>query len=158
MEDTNTHITQISNTGIEQLIIFEGLRLTPYLDTAGVPTTGIGTIRYPNGCRVRLDDLPITAKLAREYMMHDVANFESGVDALTVDTLTQNEFDALVLFAYNVGLGALKRSTLLRKVNKNTKDITIVDEFTKWIYADGKRSKGLLIRRIKESKIYTNAA
>jgi lysozyme len=150
------HITEISGKAVEQLIVFEGLKLKPYLCEAGVATVGIGTTRYPNGVRVTMKDAPITERFARVCMLHDLAVFEKGVDALTVDSISQCQFDALVLFAYNVGLGALKGSTLLKKVNRNPDDITIADEFTKWIYADGKRVKGLLIRRNIEAKMYRN--
>ena len=150
----NKHITTVSEEAIKQLIVFEGLKLKPYRDSANVPTIGIGTIRYPTGGRVTMFDHPITEFEAKMFMKHDLRTFESGVDALTVDTITQNQFDALVLFAYNVGLGALKGSTLLKKVNKNPNDVTIVEEFTKWIFADGKKVKGLLTRRNVEAKIY----
>lgn len=87
-------------------------------------------------------------------MIHDLVHFESGVDGLTVDTLSQNQFDALVCFAYNVGTNALKGSTLLKKVNRNPDDALIAEEFTKWIFAAGKKIKGLLTRRNKESQLY----
>ena len=150
----SSHITHISQNGINTIKGFEGFRGVPYLDKADVPTIGWGTIRYPNGVRVTLKDAEITQKQADLFFLHDVAIFESGVDALTIDSINQNQFDMLVSFAYNLGLGALRGSTLLKKVNRNPNDPTIKDEFTKWIYADGKRSRGLLSRRNKEASIY----
>lgn len=148
------HITIINEVGLKVLKGFESLSLVVYLCPAGVPTIGWGTTRYPNGVRVTMKDKPITEKQAEEYLLHDVNVFERGVDSITRDDITQNMFSALVLFAYNIGLSGLKGSTLLKKVNRNPNDLTIQDEFTKWIYADGKRSKGLLNRRNSESKLY----
>ena len=148
------HITKISENGIKILKAFEAFRSKPYLDKAYVPTIGWGTIRYPSGVRVTLKDDEITQKQADLCFLHDVANFEENVDALTIDNLNQNQFDMLVSFTYNLGAGALKRSTLLKKINQNPNDLSIKDEFTKWIYADGIPSKGLLNRRNKEASIY----
>lgn len=150
----SSHITHISQNGINIIKGFEGFRGKPYLDKADVPTIGNGTIRYPNGTRVTLKDAEIMQKQADLFFLHDVANSELEVDAMTVDIINQNQFDMLVSFHYNLGGGALRRSTLLKKVNRNPNDPTIRDEFTKWIFADGKRSKGLLSRRNKEANIY----
>lgn len=150
----NKAISSLSENGIKTIKGFEAFRSKPYLDKAGVSTIGWGTIRYPNGVRVTLKDDEITQKQADIFFLHDVANFEKDVDALTIDSLTQNQFDMLVSFTYNLGAGALRRSTLLKKVNRNPNDLSIKDEFTKWIYADGKPLKGLLNRRNKEASIY----
>ena len=66
----------------------------------------------------------------------------------------QNQFDALVSFAYNLGNGALKGSTLLKKVNANPNDIAIKKEFLKWVNAGGKRLQGLVNRRTEEANLY----
>ena len=150
----SSHIIHISENGINTIKSFESFRGKAYLDSADVPTIGWGTIRYPNGVRVTLKDAEITQKQADIFFLHDVANSESEVDAMTIDSINQNQFDILVSFHYNLGGGALRRSTLLKKVNRNPNDPTIKDEFTKWIYADGKRSRGLLSRRNKEATIY----
>jgi len=80
--------------------------------------------------------------------------FEQYVDSYCVDTLTQNQFDALVSFCYNVGPVNLKNSTLIKKVNKNPNDPTIKDEFLKWVKANGKTLKGLVTRRTAEFELY----
>ena len=136
------------------LIGFEGYSSKPYFDSAGVATIGHGTIRYPDGKRVTIKDANCTPAQARSFMLFDLENFERSVDALTTDTINQNQFDALVLFAYNIGSNALRNSTLLKKVNRNPNDETISEEFTRWINAGGKRVQGLLIRRNKESQLY----
>lgn len=73
---------------------------------------------------------------------------------MVTSKITQNQFNALVSFAYNLGLGSLRGSTLLKKVNINQNDITIKDEFMKWIFAGKKQLKGLILRRTEESNIY----
>jgi lysozyme len=76
------------------------------------------------------------------------------VDAFCVDTINQNQFDALVDFAYNLGTGNLKSSTLLKKVNADPKDHKISEEFLKWNRAGGKVLKGLTARRVAEAELY----
>jgi lysozyme len=147
-------ITRIDQAGIDLITEFEGLKLKPYLCPAKVPTIGYGTTRYYNGVKVSMSDLPITQEKAVEYLLHDVHQFELAVDAMAVDTITQNQLNALVSFAYNLGSGALKSSTLLRKVNADPNDPTIEKEFAKWIWADGKKLDGLIRRRAAEAELY----
>ena len=150
-------VTRIDQKGIDLITQFEGLKLAPYLCPAGVPTIGYGTTRYYNGVKVSMSDLPITKEKAIEYLMHDVFQFELAVDAMAVDSVTQNQFNALVSFAYNLGPNALKNSTLLKKVNRNPNDLTIKAEFMKWVNAGGKKLAGLVRRREAESNLYFTA-
>lgn len=147
-------ITRIDQKGIDLITRFEGFNATPYLCPAHVPTIGYGTTRYYNGVKVSLSDLPINNEKAIEYLMNDVHTFELAVDVMCVDSINQNQFDALVSFAYNLGSAALKGSTLLKKVNLNPNDPAIADEFLKWVYADGKKLDGLIARRSSESQLY----
>lgn len=147
-------VTRVDQKGIDLITSFEGLYLTPYLCPANIPTIGYGTTRYYNGVKVSMSDLPITKEKAIEYLMHDLHTFELAVDAMAVDAINQNQFNALVSFAYNLGQNALKGSTLLKKVNANPQDPTIKDEFEKWVYAAGKKTKGLIRRREAEAKLY----
>lgn len=147
-------ITRIDQAGIDLITEFEGLRLKPYLCPAGVPTIGYGTTRYYNGIKVSMSDLPITKEKAVEYLLNDVHHFELAVDAMAVDAITQNQLNALVSFAYNLGATALKGSTLLRKVNTNPNDPSIKNEFAKWVYADGVKLAGLIRRRAAEAELY----
>lgn len=147
-------ITRISTAGLSLIKQFEGLRLKPYLDSVGVPTIGWGTIRYPNGSIVNINDRAITEAEAESFLQNDVKRFELDVDAMATDALTQNQFDALVSFAYNLGPAALKGSTLLKKVNANASDPTIRMEFIKWVYAGGLVLEGLKKRRIMEADLY----
>jgi len=147
-------VTRVDQKGIDLITSFEGLSLVPYVCPAGVITIGAGTTRYYNGVKVSMSDLPITREKAIEYLMHDLHTFELAVDAMAVDTVTQNQFNALVSFAYNLGSTALKGSTLLKKVNTNPNDPTIAQEFLRWNRAAGKVLKGLTRRREAESALY----
>ena len=147
-------ITKVSKSGIDLIKSFEGLRLKPYLCSAGICTVGYGTTIYPNGIKVTLKDTPITEAQAEEFLAHDLIYFEKQVDAFTTDAVSQNQFNALVSFAYNCGVGNLKGSTLLKKVNANPNDPSISAEFAKWNRAGGKIVNGLTTRRTKESQLY----
>ena len=150
-------ITTTGAAATDLIISFEGFSAKPYPDpaTGNKPfTIGHGTTVYPSGKRVELTDPPIDKSTALVYLSHDLKQFEYGVDALTIDTITQNQFGALVSFAYNCGLQNLKSSTLLKKVNANPNDPTIADEFRKWNRGGGRVLSGLTRRRIAEAELY----
>jgi lysozyme len=147
-------ITKVSKTGLELIKKYEGFRANPYKCPAGVPTIGYGATYYPDGKRVKMTDAPVTEKQATEMLKTMLVGFEKAVDTYCIDTINQNQFDALVSFAYNVGTNALKNSTLLKKLNVNANDPTIRDEFKKWVKAGGKTLKGLVTRRNEEADIY----
>lgn len=147
-------ITKIDANGINLIIKFEGFSSTPYLCAAGVPTIGFGTTRYNDGKKVTLKDKPITKEEATELLKFQLIGYEQAVDAMTTDKVNQNQFNALVSFAYNLGTQALKKSSLLKRVNSNTWDSKIDAEFLKWVFAGGKKLKGLIKRRTEESRIY----
>jgi len=146
-------IEKISEKALEFIAEHEGLRLKAYLCPANVPTIGYGTTRYPNGSKVKIGD-EITKDDAFKLLKFDVGKFELAVDAMTTDKVNQNQFDALVSFAYNLGSDALKKSTLLKVVNANPNDPRIKKEFQKWVYADGKKLGGLIKRRQDEANLY----
>jgi len=149
-------ITKIGAAGLNLIKEFEGLRLKPYQDVIGIWTIGIGTTVYPNGEKVKQSDPQINEITSLMYLSHDLNNFCTVVEVNTPDTLTQNQFDALVSFAYNCGTGNLRSSTLLKKVNANPNDPTIRQEFMKWNKAGGKVVAGLSRRRQAESDLYFN--
>jgi lysozyme len=146
--------TKISDKGIELIKRFEGLSLKPYLCPANVPTIGYGNTFYKNGKKVTLNDKPITEQKAVEMLKQSLEKFEQYVDSYTTDSITQNQFDALVSFCYNLGPANLKSSTLLKKVNANPNDETIKDEFLKWTKAGGRKLAGLVKRREAEAALY----
>ena len=147
-------ITKTGNEGIELIKTFEGFRSAPYKCPAGIPTIGYGATFYPNGKKVTMADKSITEVEATELLKSMLKSFEQYVDSYCVDSITQNQFDALVSFCYNLGPANLKSSTLLKKVNANPNDPTINAEFVKWTKAGGKTLAGLVRRREAESKLY----
>jgi len=147
-------ITKINSAGVELITQWEGLKLYPYLCSAGVPTIGYGSTRYEDGTKVKLSDKPITKERAVELFRNTIVSYERDVDAFCRDDINQNQFNALVSFAYNLGSNALKNSTLLKKVNINPNDKSIKNEFMKWIYVGKKPLKGLVNRRTAEVEMY----
>ena len=144
----------LDNKGYLLITKFEGLSLKPYLCSAKIQTIGYGNTYSPDGKRVTLLDKEITKKEAFD-MFKEVANrFAKRVDELVTSNLNQNQFNALVSFAYNVGTGNFASSTLLKKVNKNPNDMTIKDEFLRWNKAGGKVINGLTNRRNEEAILY----
>ena len=147
-------ITKISNLGLELIKKYEGFKAKAYLCPANVITIGYGSTYYEDGTKVKLTDSPITQERATELLEALLVSYERSVDSYCVDTINQNQFDALCSFAYNCGVGNLKSSTLLKKVNKNPNDPTIKDEFFKWNKGGGKVLTGLTKRRIEEAQLY----
>jgi lysozyme len=145
---------KLNNAGYQLICEFEGLRLKPYLCSAKIPTIGYGNTYYPDGKRVTLLDKEITKEYAFEIFKVIADKYARRVLSMVKKPLTQNQFNALVSFAYNVGTGAFSTSTLLKKVNANPNDLTIRNEFARWTRANGKIVNGLVNRRKKESDVY----
>lgn len=135
---------------------FEGLVLKAYVDpgTGNEPITiCYGTTVYPDGKKVKMGDVR-TQTECEQYLLHDVTKFSENVKKLLTRTLSDNQFGALVSLAYNVGVGNLKTSTLLRKVNVNPNDLSIAQEFMRWNTANHKVMAGLTRRRTAEKNLY----
>ncbi len=132
---------------------FEGLSLKPYLDVVNVPTIGYGSTHYENGIAVTLKDPSIIKDRAISLMINTLANYVSAVNRMVHVPLNQNQFDALIDFAYNAGIGALQTSTLLRLLNAHDYN-GASEEFSKWVHADGKVFQGLVTRRELERKLF----
>lgn len=147
-------ISVTGQKGINLIKQFEGFLAKPYKCPAGIPTIGYGATYYPSGLKVTLNDKAITEAQATTMLMNMLKTYEKSVDSFCRDDINQNQFDALVSFAYNVGVNALKGSTLLKKVNKDPNDPTIRAEFLKWNKGGGKVLKGLTNRRIAEANLY----
>lgn len=142
-----------SQKAIELIKSFEGFRPTMYLDSAGLPTIGYGTL-IDTDEEKHLLTATIDEDTAERFLRFDVEKTVARMQPLIKSTLTQNQYDALISFAYNVGVTALRKSTLLVKVNANPNDATIRGEFLKWCNASGKRIQGLYRRRVKEAELY----
>ena len=155
---------KISKKGIDLIKKYEGFRNHPYLDPVGIPTIGYGTTYYTDGTMVKMTDPPVTIISATHILYEIVEEFEIGVwDAVSSVCLEQNQFDALVSFAYNVGLGVndphgrrsgFLASTLLKRVLADPNDPDIDFQFKRWNKAGGKVLKGLKKRRNEEAWLY----
>ncbi|MBM2884118.1 lysozyme [Chromobacterium phragmitis] len=141
-----------SQNGIALVQKFEGLRLTAYRDIVGVLTIGYGH----TGPDVT-PGLTITQPRAVALLQQDLAKFEAGVSRLVKAPLSQNQFDALVSFSYNLGLGSLQNSTLLRLLNAGDY-VGAAGQFILWDKAGGKAVPGLLARRSAEQALFKGAA
>jgi lysozyme len=141
-----------SKTCIEIVEHFEGFYANAYKCPAGIWTIGIGTIRYPNGKPVMDGDVCTRAQ-AEEYLMHELEEKARGVERFVTVELNQDQFDALVSFAYNVGLGAFEKSTMLGLINiRRFKDAA--GEFMRWNKGGGKVLPGLTRRRSAERALF----
>lgn len=140
---------RLSQTGLDLIKEFEGLRLKAYSDIGGVPTIGYGT----TGPDIKLG-MEITKAEAEDLLRADVAAFERGVSNLVKVAINQNEFDALVSFSYNVGLNALRTSTLLRLLNANADRAVVASEFLRWNKVGTQVVEGLTRRRKAEQALF----
>lgn len=135
----------------------EGFRSDAYPDpgTGGKPwTIGYGSTMYKDGRRIQPGD-KITRQQAEDLLAWEVNNKSIGVlGAIKNSKITQNQFDALVSFAYNVGLGNFNSSTLLKKVKDNPNDTSIEFEFSRWNKSNKRVLPGLTKRRKRESDLY----
>lgn len=136
-----------SKRGIDLIKKFEGCSLISYKCPAGVWTIGYG---HTNGVK---KGQKITEKQAEIFLREDIKKFENGVKKAVFVPLTQNQFDALVSFTYNCGLGAFKNSTLRKKLN--AKDYTgAAKEFLRWNKSNGRVLDGLKRRRNAEKDLF----
>lgn len=145
--------TTLGVNGTKLIQQFESCVLKAYQDSVGVWTIGWGNTQYENGISVKKGDV-VTQQRADELFKSIASRFSSGVARRIKSNLTQNQFDAVVSLAYNIGFGNLDKSTLLKKVNKNPFDDSIRLEFMKWNKAGGKVLRGLTRRREAEANLY----
>lgn len=142
----------ISEDGFSIIREYEGFRPQAYLDTGGVWTIGYGTIKYPNGARVKKGDT-CTQGQAELWLKNDCQWVDACLDKYISVPVTQNQFDALASFVYNFGESQFRTSTLL--VLLNQKNYTgAASQFDRWIFDNGKVFKGLVNRRAKEKAIF----
>lgn len=137
---------------------WESLSLKAYPDPgsrSGMPVTiGFGSTMYEDGRRIQLGDV-ITKSRADDLLQWEVDKKAKSVDKLLKGVkINQSQFDSLVSFSYNVGVGAFQKSTLLKKVKANPNHPSIETEFMKWVKNDGKTMKGLVRRRKAEVELY----
>lgn len=137
-----------SQKGIDIIKTFEGTVLKVYKDAVGLPTIGIGHL-------IKKGEVftTITQQQAEELLAKDLKQFEEGISTSVKVALTQNQFDALVSFAFNLGIGNLNSSTLLKKLNAG--DIQgAANEFVRWNKASERVLSGLTRRRLAEKELF----
>ena len=140
---------KLNETGHRALELREGLRLKPYLDTQGVPTIAMGNTFYLNGKKVTMLDKPLTLNEAKTLARSVADIFANKVDYLVTSNINQNQFNALVSLAYNIGIHGFRKSTVLKLVNKNPNDPMIRQAFMMWT-----KNKELTGRRKSEVNQY----
>lgn len=150
---------KLSNKGLELIKQFEGFRSAPYRDAVGVWTIGFGNTYYPDGRKVSASDKPLTIGEASQLKL-DLINkdFAPAVNTLLADEIkagkvNQNMFDALISLSYNIGTGALSRSSVIRHLKQGNKQ-KAADAFLLWVKAGGRTLNGLVRRREAERKLF----
>ncbi|MFW0776978.1 MAG: lysozyme [Rickettsiales bacterium] len=140
-----------SALGINLIKEFEGFSATRYLCPGGKLTIGYGHVIRED----ERDTLHNITKLEAESLLtNDVCVAEDAICRLVNVSINQNQYDALVSFIYNVGVGAFARSTLLRHIN-NGEFEKAAEQFQRWIYSSGKKLSGLIRRREAEAELFT---
>lgn len=139
--------------GLEIIKHFEGFSPDPYLCPANVATIGFGATYGFDHKRVTMDHRPISLEEGEALLAQELGSVERSVRRLVQVTLTQNQFDALVSFTFNLGSGRLQSSTLRSKLNRGDYE-GAADEFPKWRKAGGKVLLGLVKRRTVERKLF----
>lgn len=151
IEDMNMHTPSVKCYGLIKL--FEGFSAKPYKCPAGVPTIGYGSTFYEDGTKVKMTDSPITEARGMDLLANVVNDFSKQVNKLIKVEINQNQYDAIVDFAYNVGVANLASSTLLKKVNaKLFKEAA--EQFPRWNKANGVVLSGLTKRRNAEKDLF----
>lgn len=142
---------KVSNKAIEIIKKYEGLELTVYRCPAGILTIGYGHTKTAE------PGMTINKEMAELLLKQDLNDFEKAINELVKVPLTQNQFDALISFVFNIGTDKFKNSTLLKKINEgNYKEAA--NEFLKWTKSRQpgglKDLPGLIKRRNDEKKLF----
>ncbi|MGV2432280.1 MAG UNVERIFIED_CONTAM: lysozyme [Rickettsiaceae bacterium] len=140
---------RISYKGLELIKSFESFSAKTYLCPAGFPTIGYGH-RIIDGANYT----SISKKEASLLLINDLNMVEKTIERNIDITLSQNQFDALCSFIFNVGASAFQRSTLRQKINYLSSNNEIANEFERWVYAGGRKLSGLVVRRKIEAKLF----
>ena len=140
---------KLDESGYSELHKREGLRTKPYLDTRGIPTISLGVTYYPNGRKVTMQDKPLTIEEAERLGKVIADRFAAEVTALIKSKVNQNQFNALVSIAYNIGINGFRTSSFLKLVNKNPNDPKIKEAIMLWT-----KNKELIGRRKSEVSQY----
>ena len=139
----------ITQNGLDLIKRFEGFSRTVYFCPAGYPTIGYGHV-------VKEDEdfsAGIDGAKGEELLCQDAQIAERAILGLINVPLTDGQFDALTSFTYNLGGGALRRSTLRRKINRE-EHADVPEQFKRWVWAGSRKLKGLVRRRAAEADLY----
>lgn len=137
----------VSQKGIDLIKEFEGCKLYAYRDSVGIPTIGYG---HTKGVRMGMS---ITKSQAETFLKDDIKPVERVLNAMGIN-YTQNQFDALVSWIYNLGSGNFRSSTMYRKILAKDDEVEITDQLVKWHNAGGRPLLGLKRRRVAEANMY----
>lgn len=141
-----------SQQGIDLIKAFEGFSASVYQCPAGYPTIGYGHLVKGN----EVFDRPISRSQADTLLRDDVRFAEHAVSRWIRVALTQGQFDSLVSFTFNLGSGALQRSTLRRVINRGHHH-EVPRQLKRWVWSGGHKLKGLVRRRHAEALLYQSA-
>ena len=143
-----------SKNCIDLIKKFEGFRSEAYQDSVGIWTVGYGSTMWPDGKKVQPGQR-MTIQEAEAVMTWELTRKGKEIlSGLPTTIINQNQYDALISFAYNLGVGALLKSTLFKKLKVNPNDPSIRAEFMRWVNAGGKKLTGLVRRREAEANLY----
>lgn len=140
-------LMKISQKGIDLIKKFEGCKLQAYLCSAGVWTIGVG---HTKGVK---KGMVITQQQAETFLKDDIKPIETLLNGMGIN-YTQNQFDALTSWIYNLGIGAFKSSTMYKYIVARRKDVEIADQMVRWVNAGGKPLLGLKKRRAEEANMF----
>mgnify|MGYP003496419754 CR=1 FL=1 len=162
--DSVTGAMTISKNGVQFITDREGSRSKMYLDSAGLPTIGVGhllTQSENNSGKINIAGINViwrnglSANQIAQLLDQDLDRFENAVNKNVLVPLTQNQFDTLVSFAFNVGASAFAKSTLLKRLNAGNYD-DVPDQLKRWMFAGGKVINGLINRRALEADLWAS--
>lgn len=143
----NMELMKTSDNGIKLIKEFEGCKLYAYRDSVGIPTVGYGHTK-----NVKMG-MSITQAQAEQFLREDIEPIERVLNAMNIN-FKQQQFDALVSWAFNLGTGALKSSTMYKYIIARRPDLDITDQLVKWHNAGGKPLLGLMRRRCAEANLF----
>ena len=141
---------EVTQVGIDLIKKYEGFSAKIYLCPAGKATIGYG---HKILAGEKFPPQGISTEIAENMLKQDVKVAESAINRLVKAEISNNQFDALASFTYNLGTKALETSTLLRLINENNPQ-SAASEFSKWVFADGKAQNGLKNRRKAEMALF----
>lgn len=145
----------LNKLGHALIKLYEGYSSVPYLCPSNIPTIGFGNTRYEDGSKVTMNDSEITLERAKELQNFYLDKFSNQVRNSLRVKLNDNQFSALVSLAYNIGIGAFRKSTLLKKVNNAPNNFNAIEgQFIRWNKSKGRVLRGLTFRRQSEADLY----